>query len=113
MSQPESVEISVLFQQWKKPSNTSAKFNTSKSIELPMAASAETPVEVPPRLPIYPSSSTGEHYGLQAAPTAYQVKDKHDYRNDDQDVDQPATDMEGKAKQPQNQKNYEDCPEHD
>jgi hypothetical protein len=49
---------------------------------------------------------------LQAAPPADQVEDQDDDRNYDQNVDQAAADMEGEAQEPQNHKNYEDCPEH-
>jgi hypothetical protein len=49
---------------------------------------------------------------LQAASPADQVEDQHDYSNNDQNVDQTAADMEREAQEPQNHKNYEDCPEH-
>lgn len=49
---------------------------------------------------------------LQAASTTDQVEDQHDDRNDNQNVDQAPADMEGKAKEPQNYKNHENCPKH-
>jgi hypothetical protein len=52
-------------------------------------------------------------YCLCDAPTAYQVDDQHYERNHQQQVNQAAGDMKAKAKQPQNQKHYENCPKHD
>jgi hypothetical protein len=51
-------------------------------------------------------------YLSHASPATDQVEDKHDDRNHNENVDEAAADVEGKAKQPQDQKNNEDCPEH-
>lgn len=52
-----------------------------------------------------------EHLLATTAP-ADQVEDQ-DYQGDNnQDVDKAATDMKGEPEQPQNDKNYEDCPKH-
>ena len=38
---------------------------------------------------------------LQGAPSADQVEDQHDNSDDDEDVDQPATDVKGESQKPQ------------
>jgi hypothetical protein len=51
--------------------------------------------------------------GSKGAPASrYQVKDQDDDCHNDQNVNQTAAYMEREAQQPQNQKNYKDCPEH-
>jgi len=49
---------------------------------------------------------------LQAAPPADQVEDQDDDRNNDQKVNQTATDMETEAQEPQDHKNHEYRPKH-
>jgi hypothetical protein len=48
----------------------------------------------------------------QFSPTAKQIKDQHDHGDDDQHMDQVATDTTEKAQQPQNQKHKHNCPKH-
>jgi hypothetical protein len=50
---------------------------------------------------------------LEASTPANQVEDKDDDRNNDQDVDQAAADVERETQEPQNDENYKDCPKHD
>ena len=46
------------------------------------------------------------------ASTADQVDDQDDDGDDDDDVDQASADVQGKAKEPKHDKNYENCPKH-
>ena len=41
--------------------------------------------------------------GLYSAPAGYQVKDQNDHRNDQQDVNQAATNVTNKSQQPKDQ----------
>jgi hypothetical protein len=51
--------------------------------------------------------------GSQGASSARnQVEDQNYDCDDDQEVNQGATDVESEAEQPQNEENYEDCPKH-
>ena len=49
---------------------------------------------------------------LQITSSADQVEDQDDDSDHDEDVDQPATDVKGESKEPQDKKNDEDCPKH-
>jgi len=42
----------------------------------------------------------------------YQVVNQDNHRYNDQKVDQATADVQCEAQEPQNQKNYEDCPKH-
>ena len=47
-----------------------------------------------------------------AAASGEQVEDQDDYGHDQQKVNESAGDMEAETEEPQNQHDYEDCPEH-
>ena len=50
---------------------------------------------------------------LDCASTGDQLEEQYNNGDDQQQVDEPAGDVEGKAQQPKNEQNYKDCPEHD
>jgi hypothetical protein len=51
--------------------------------------------------------------GLQhSSPAGYQVDDEHDKRDNQQQMDQAASNVQAESNNPQNQKNYKDRPEH-
>ena len=41
-----------------------------------------------------------------------QVEDKYDQREHQQEVDQPAAEVEAETEEPQDQNDYKNCPEH-
>jgi hypothetical protein len=49
---------------------------------------------------------------LHAASARDQIDDKDDYRDDEQQMDEPAAKMTDEAEKPENQNNNEDSPEH-
>jgi hypothetical protein len=46
----------------------------------------------------------------EGAPTAEQVDDDYDQRDDKQKVDQPSGNVEAEAQKPEDQQNGDDCP---
>jgi hypothetical protein len=46
------------------------------------------------------------------SPSRHQVDDKHDHRNDQQDVNQAASNVKTEAQEPENQNDYKYCPQH-
>jgi len=49
---------------------------------------------------------------LDSSTAGYELNHQNDNRDNQDQVDQPATEVSQKAKQPENQKNYQDCPKH-
>jgi hypothetical protein len=48
----------------------------------------------------------------RSTPPGDQIEDKYDQREHKQKVDQPATKVEAKAEEPQDQNDHKDCPKH-
>jgi hypothetical protein len=46
------------------------------------------------------------------APASNQLDDEENHRNHQDQVNQPAADLQRKTKQPENYENYQNCPEH-
>jgi hypothetical protein len=51
--------------------------------------------------------------GLNRSPASYQVDDQNDHGYYEQQMDQAAANVRKQANQPQDQQNYQNCPQHD
>jgi hypothetical protein len=59
-------------------------------------------------VPLTPGPITSQ----AASSSAYQVENQNDDCDHDQNVNQTTADVQGETQEPQNHKNYEDCPKH-